>query len=215
MNHAEAADPRLAPRNPDGYAHGIGRAVATAAVVVALVLWCIVESIHPAGEWIAHGDASLALGLAAVILIAACVTGLPGLAFTALTAGVLACAWFETTMASRALAAVSIATLCYAVWQHRSAMRERIPGWLLAGGAATIPVGLWLAIRMDAAVFAAAIGAFLSGYALYAFVRAGTAASGAKTAGALTRVLVRLPDQRVVVSVLLAVAGLGLMARVL
>lgn len=215
MNHAEAAGARRAPRIPEGYARGIGRALATAAVVVALALWCVVESIHPAGEWIAQGDASLALALAAVILIAVCVTGLSGLALTALTAGALACAWFETTMASRALAAVSIATLCYAVWQRRSALWERLPGWLLAGGAATIPLGLWLAIRVDAAVFAAAIGAFLSAYVLYAFVRAGTAASGAKAAGALARVLACLPDQRVVVSVLLAVAGLGLMARVL
>ena len=89
-------------------------------------------------------------------------------------------------------------------------MTEQPPGWLLAGGAAAVPLGLWLSIRADAAVFAAAIGAFLSAYVLYAFVRAGTAKGRAVAAGALAR----LPDQRVIVSVLLAVAGLGLIARV-
>ena len=153
----ERGEPMARPPAP-GAAAVVGRRIATPVVVAALVLWFGAESAYPAGAWMEQqGSTSLAIALAAAILIAACVS-VPAV------------------------------------------------GWLsvLAGALAAIPFALWLSIHVGASVYAASLGALLTALVLYAFMRA--------PAG----MPVNPPDVFAAVrSLVLAVAGLGLLARVM
>jgi hypothetical protein len=131
--------------------------LAIAAAAIALGLWFVAESIHPAGGWIdARADTSVAVALAAAIVVAACVSG-------------IACP----------------------------------PSWMLAAGAPTIPLALWLSHHVDAPVYSAGVGALLMACVLYAFVRL----TAERLDGAR--------GSRLALSLLLAASGFGLLARVL
>ena len=146
----------------------VARTVATLAVVVALALWFAAESAYPAGAWMEQQDGgSLAMALAAAILIAACVS-------------------------------IPAALL--------------LP--VLVGALAAIPIGLWLSIRVGASVYAASLGALLTALVLYAFMRRAPSERDNADAGGFAGVPVT-ELAAAVKSVLLAVAGVGLLARVL
>jgi uncharacterized membrane protein YfcA len=216
MQHAQTPAQRGSPDplgSPGKTSRTVTRALATFAVAVALTLWCVAEAIYPAGGWIGPQADALVTALAAVILVAACASGLAGLAFCALAGGALVCLGMDAPFASRALAAVSVATLVYALWQQRVATPRRTSPWAYAAGAAASPLGLWLALHLDAAIYAAGLGAFLTAYVLYAFARGSAARRGSAASRGMVGMLAKLPDQVVAVSTLLAVSGVGLLAR--
>ena len=195
----------------------VGRVLTTLAIVVALVLWFAAESAYPAGAWVEQrGEASLAVALGAVILIAACVSSLAALAFFALAGAAFAYVQLIPTPATLTLAVVSVATLGYAAWQNRAASRGGLRPWLLAVAAVTIPAGLWLSTHVGPAVYAAGLGALLTGLVLFAFMRRGLAGRDETESGELAGTPAGHPDAFAAAkSLLLAVAGFGLLARVL
>jgi uncharacterized membrane protein YfcA len=216
MERFQPGPQRLSPDSfgpPARTRRAVTRALATFAVAVALTLWCVAEAIYPAGGWIGPQGDALVTTLAAVILVAACASGLAGLTFCALAVGALVCLGMDAPFASRALAAVSVATLAYALWQHHAAMPRRTGRWVYAAAVAATPLGLWLELHLDAAIYAAALGAFLTAYVLYAFARGSAARRGNAEALGVVGTLAKLPDQVVAVSTLLAVSAVGLLAR--
>jgi len=73
--------------------------------------------------------------------------------------------------AVRTMALCSIAMQLYAVWKIRESIRWQALGPMLAAGAATIPFGVWLLVQVDASVYAAGLGAFLTSYGCYVAMR--------------------------------------------
>ena len=81
------------------------------------------------------------------------------------------------TWASIRCEAVRTMVLCstgiqlYAVWRIRHAIRWS-PLWpMLAAGALMVPLGVWLLLHVDAALYGVGLGAFLSAYGLFAVFR--------------------------------------------
>ena len=70
----------------------------------------------------------------------------------------------DPASAVRTIVVCSLAIQLYAVWKLRESIRwDRL--WpLIVGGASTLPVGVWLLLRLDASMFAAGLGGFLVGY---------------------------------------------------
>jgi hypothetical protein len=68
-------------------------------------------------------------------------------------------------------------TLCsagiqlYAVWRIRDAIRWSALWPMLAAGAFMVPVGVWLLLHVDAALYRVGLGVFLSAYGLFAVFR--------------------------------------------
>ena len=191
--------------------------VATLAVVVALVLWFAAESAYPAGAWVdRQGEAWLAIALAVAILSAACVSSPVALLFSVLAGVAFAGMQLEATPASLTLAAVSLVTVGLALWEVRAAIFARLPPWLLAGAIAAMPIGLWLSIHVGASVNAASLGALLTALVLYAFMRRAPSEPDDGETSARAGVPANHPDVVAAVkSLLLAVAGVGLLARVM
>ncbi|MET0344770.1 MAG: hypothetical protein ABW218_00775 [Casimicrobiaceae bacterium] len=195
----------------------LGRMVATLAVVVALVLWFAAESAYPAGAWVdRQGEASLAIALAVAILTAACVSSPVALLFSVVAGVAFAGMHWKATPASLTLAAVALVTVGLALWELRAAILARLPPRLLAGAIAAMPIGLWLSIHVGASVYAASLGAMLTTLVLYAFMRRAPRELDDVEMGARAGVPANPPDVVAAVkSLLLAVAGVGLLARVM
>jgi hypothetical protein len=220
MDRGEAVTQSRAPGSgaqSGKLASAVGRTVATLAVVVALVLWFAAESAYPAGAWIEQrGETWLAIALAVVILFAACVSSLAALAFSMLAGAAFAGVHMNASPASLTLAAVSVATLGYAIWQNPATIRGWIPPWLLVAGAVTIPIGLWLSVHVAPSAYAAGLGALLTTLVLYAFMRRGPAAGDIAESGQPSETPPGQPDPSAAAkSLLLAMAGFGLLARML
>lgn len=195
----------------------LGRMVATLAVVVALLLWFAAESAYPAGAWVdRQGEASLAIALAVAILTAACVSSPVALLFSVLAGVAFAGMHFKVTPASLVLAAVSLVTVGLALWELRAAILARLPPRLLAGAIPAMPIGLWLSIHVGASVYAASLGALLTTLVLYAFMRRAPIERDDVETSTRAGVPANHPDVVAAVkSLLLAVVGVGLLARVM
>ena len=73
--------------------------------------------------------------------------------------------------AVRTIVLCSCAIQLYSVWKLRASIRWR-PLWLLLlSGALTVPMGVWLLIRLDASFYVAGLGLFLIGYGSVVLVR--------------------------------------------
>lgn len=214
VTHSRALGAGARSRNQ---ASVVGRMVATLAVVVALVLWFAAESAYPAGAWVdPQGEASLAVALAGAILIAACVSSPVALLFSVLAGVAFAAAHLKVTPGSLTLAAVSLVTVGLALWEARAAILARLPPRFLAGAIAAMPIGLWLSIHVGASVYAASLGALLTTLVLYAFMRRAPRERDDAEAGTRAGLRANHPDIIAAVkSLLLAVAGVGLLARVM
>jgi len=134
-----------------------------------------------------------------------------------LPAGVaFAAAHLKVTPGSLTLAAVSLVTVGLALWELRAAILARLPPRLLAGAIAAMPIGLWLSIHVGASVYAASLGAMLTTLVLYAFMRRAPSERDDGETSARAGVPANHPDVGAAVkSLLLAVAGVGLLARVM
>jgi uncharacterized membrane protein YfcA len=109
--------------------------------------------------------------VAVVVLLAALVSSIAGFAFAALAGSALAYLRFDPVEAVMIMALCSIAIQGYAVWQLRASIRWRALAPMLAAGAMTTPLGVALLIHIDAKLYAAVIGAIVTGYGGYALLR--------------------------------------------
>ena len=103
-------------------------------------------------------------GIAAAVLVAALISSIAGFAFSALAGCAFAYFNLDPINAVRTILVCSLAIQLYAVWKLRASIRWR-PVWpLLLGGALTLPLGVWLLVRLDASLYAAGLGALLIAY---------------------------------------------------
>ena len=65
----------------------------------------------------------------------------------------------------------STAIQLYAVWRIRASIRWGALWPMIAAGATTVPLGVWMLLHVDAAVYAVGLGIFLSAYGGYAVFR--------------------------------------------
>src|SRR4030095_8198388 len=113
------------------------------------------------------------IGTAAIVLVAALVSSIAGFAFSAIAGSALAYFQLDPVNAVRTILVCSFAIQFYAVWKLRAWSRCR-PVWpLLAGGMATLPLGVWLLLRVNASLYAAGLGVFLVCFGDYLLVARG------------------------------------------
>ncbi|HEY3181159.1 MAG TPA: sulfite exporter TauE/SafE family protein [Casimicrobiaceae bacterium] len=118
-----------------------------------------------------HQAASMLIAIAAVILLAALVSSVAGFAFSALAGSALAYLGVDKVHAVQTMALCSIAIQLYAVWKIRESIRWNSLWPMLAAGALTVPLGVWLLVHVDGAVYAAGLGLFLTIYGCYTVMR--------------------------------------------
>ena len=128
------------------------------AAFLLLVVWAILDSIG-----LSQRDAEIA----ATVGLAALVASIIGFAFSALAGTVFAYLRVEPVHAVHVLVVCSIATQLYAVWSIRDAIRWQPLMPMIAAGAATVPLGVWLLRHADSTVYAVGLGLFLSAYGSY------------------------------------------------
>ena len=118
-----------------------------------------------------HQAASMLIATAAVILVAALVSSIAGFAFSALAGSALAYLGIDKVHAVQTMALSSIAIQSYAVWKIRESIRWNSLWTMLAGGALTVPLGVWLLVHIDGVAYAAGLGLFVTIYGCYAVLR--------------------------------------------
>jgi uncharacterized membrane protein YfcA len=109
--------------------------------------------------------------VAAVVLLAALVSSIAGFAFAALAGSALAYLRFDPVQAVMTMALCSIAIQGYAVWQLRASIRWRALAPMLVAGAVATPLGVALLVHIDAKLYAAVLGAIVTGYGGYVLLR--------------------------------------------
>ena len=129
--------------------------------------WNLAQAADGDGTW-------LGAATALVILVSAFVSSIAGFAFSALAGSALAYLKVDPFRAVQMMVVCSLATQLYAVWTIREAIRWRPLLPMIAAGAATIPLGVWVLRHADALIYAAGLGIFLIGYGcMVAFRRDG------------------------------------------
>ena len=106
-----------------------------------------------------------------VVLIAAIVSSVAGFAFSALAAAFLFHITQDGLEALHILLIASVAMQSYCVWRLRHCISVRRVLPYLAGGLATIPLGLYLLQNFPLRVHMLSLGAFLMFYGAYMLVR--------------------------------------------
>ena len=162
-------------RIPSTQAGGISTAAGTLlprASLLALSVWTLAESgviaqaisEHQHGAWIMTATA-------AVILVAALLASTVGFAFSAIAGAALAYFKLDPVSAVRTIVLCSCAIQLYAVWKLRASIRWR-PLWpLILSGTLTVPIGVWLLVRLDASCYIVGLGVFLIGYGSIVLLR--------------------------------------------
>jgi uncharacterized membrane protein YfcA len=149
-------------------AQGVG----TAALVVALGAWCVIQSAAMTASAAAHSPAAWNdLETAAVILVASTIASVAGFAFAALAGIGLAFVTHEPVHVVHTIVLCSIATQLYAVWQLRAQIRLRAMAAMLLGGAVTVPWGTWLLLHVHATTYRLGLGTFLIAYGAFSVAR--------------------------------------------
>ena len=120
------------------------------ASLVGLSVWAIAEfgDIAKAIAESRHG-AWITIATAAVVLFAALLSSIVGFAFSAIAGSALAYFGLDPVSAVRTIVLCSCAIQLYSVWKLRASIRWRLL-LLLLSGALTVPMGVWLLIRLDA-----------------------------------------------------------------
>ncbi len=137
-----------------------------------LAVWMVVECAN-LDPMTAHGDASgsRVLAIAGIVALSALASSIVGFAFCAIAGSAFAYLGVDPVQAVQTMVICSTAIQLYAVWKIRASIRWR-PLWpMIAAGAATVPLGVWLLLHVDAAVYGLGLGVFLSAYGCYAVFR--------------------------------------------
>ena len=138
------------------------------ALVLICGLWAIVAFADTIGALVeSQPDAWIAFATATAILVSALVSSIAGFAFSALAGSALAYLKMDPVRAVQVMALCSIATQLYAVWRMRMSIRWRSLWPMIAAGAVTIPVGVWILIHAAGPVYAVGLGVFLTIYGCY------------------------------------------------
>jgi uncharacterized membrane protein YfcA len=129
---------------------------------VALALWALYE-------FVGFGDDNTLI--AAVIAGSALLSSIAGFAFSALAGSAFAYLRVDPVQAVQTMVVCSTAIQLYAVWKLRASIRwpELVP--MIAAGAVTVPLGVWMLLHVDAAVYGIGLGIFLCAYGCYALFR--------------------------------------------
>jgi uncharacterized membrane protein YfcA len=140
--------------------------------LVALAFWALVESTHLAGTVIHEHDGGwIAVGTAAVMLLAALVSSIAGFAFSALAGSALAYLKMDPLHAVQAMVVCSTASQLYAVWNIRDSIRWT-PLWpMITAGVITVPLGVWLLRHVNPSSYVVGLGLFLTAYGCYVVMR--------------------------------------------
>jgi len=146
-------------------ARWIGTAFNERSALAIVLLVAVIEAARLAAG--ASGDGAVA----AVVLVAALVSSIAGFAFAALAGSALAYLRFDPVQAVMTMALCSIPIQAYAVWQLRASIRWRALAPMLVAGAVGTPVGVALLVHIDAKLYAAVLGAIVSGYGAYVLLR--------------------------------------------
>lgn len=150
----------------------LGRPFVARAAIAGLVVWTLVTSGRIAGAVVADPqDARVAIATAAVVLVAALVSSIAGFAFSALAGSALAYLGMDPLHAVQTMAMCSIAMQLYGVWKIRESIRWGSLWPMVVAGAVTIPIGVWLLVRVDGFFYAAGLGLFLVAYGGYTLLR--------------------------------------------
>jgi uncharacterized membrane protein YfcA len=122
---------------------------------------------------LAQGDAgaSRMLMFAAIVMVSALVASIAGFAFCALAGSALAYLQVDPVEAVRTMVICSTAIQLYAVWKIRQAIRWA-PLWpMIAAGAATVPLGVWLLLHVPGDAYGIGLGVFLCAHGCYTVFR--------------------------------------------
>ena len=163
---------RVASMKVIGVSAALSSPLLSRAALVGLSVWAIAEfgDIAKAIAESRHG-AWITIATAAVVLFAALLSSIVGFAFSAIAGSALAYFGLDPVSAVRTIVLCSCAIQLYSVWKLRASIRWR-PLWLLLlSGALTVPMGVWLLIRLDASFYVAGLGLFLIGYGSVVLVR--------------------------------------------
>jgi uncharacterized membrane protein YfcA len=141
-------------------------------LLAALAMWAFMESAGMGSAILQERDGGwIAVGTAAVMLLAALVSSIAGFAFSALAGSALAYLGTDPVHAVQTMVLCSIAIQLYAVWKIRESIRWSSLWPMLLAGAVTIPFGVWLLLHVDAVIYAAGLGVFLTSYGCYVLLR--------------------------------------------
>ena len=130
---------------------------------VALVLWALYEL---AGIGDDH-----TFVVAAIVAASALVASIAGFAFSALAGSAFAYLGVDPVHAVQTMVVCSIAIQLYAVWKIRASIHWFALWPMMAAGLATVPLGVWMLLHTDSAVYGIGLGVFLSAYGCYAVFR--------------------------------------------
>lgn len=138
----------------------------------ALGAWALVESADIAEAiWAKREDAQVVTATAIVVLLSALVSSIAGFAFSALAGTALAYLAVDPLHAVQTMVLCSVATQLYAVWKLRESISWPVLWPMVAAGAVTIPIGVWVLVHVDGAFYGVGLGAFLTAYGCYVVMR--------------------------------------------
>src|SRR5258706_3911188 len=138
----------------------------------AVAIWALVASGNLASAVLEERNGAwIAIATAAVMLLAALVSSIAGFAFSALAGSALAYLGTDPVHAVQTMVLCSIAIQLYAVVKIRESIRWSSLWPMLLAGAVTIPLGVWLLVHVDADIYAAGLGVFLTDYGCYVLLR--------------------------------------------
>jgi uncharacterized membrane protein YfcA len=109
----------------------------------------------------------------AIVFLSATMSSIAGFAFSAFAGPLLLHVAHDKLYAIQILLVASIALQMVSVWQLRRGIEVRGLLPYLAGGMATIPLGIYLLVHTPTTIYIAALGAFLIAYAAFVLVRPG------------------------------------------
>jgi uncharacterized membrane protein YfcA len=115
-----------------------------------------------------HAPDAVAMG---AISVASAVSSIAGFAFSAICGSMLFHMVPNTVQAVHIMILCSIANQAAMTWSLRRAIDWRALSVFLSGGAAGLPVGVWLLMHVDRALYTAVLGVFLLAYGAWMLLR--------------------------------------------
>jgi uncharacterized protein len=140
----------------------------TRVAFVLLVAWSLYEFVGIEVA-VTDGDAkaSMTLVITAIIGLSALVSSIAGFAFCALAGSAFAYLRVDPVQAVQTMVVCSTAIQLYAVWKIRASIRWIALWPMIAAGTATVPLGVWMLLHVDSAVYGIGLGIFLCAYGCY------------------------------------------------